>query len=143
MKQFDTTKPYQTRSGLKVGELLTYLPCPGGPVLYYGVVVNPGGTQMIRRWETHGIIQAEHYDNDRYTQYDLVNIPEKIAGIHDECKDKVIADDDLIQLREAYQMLEDFANDPNLYGLTRYTAITAQTGVVLREVRSLLKTEAK
>ena len=48
---------------------------------------------------------------------------------------------DLTQLREAYQGLEDFANDHNLYGLSRYTAITAQTGVVLREVKKLLEQE--
>ena len=50
---------------------------------------------------------------------------------------------DLTQLREAYQGLEDFANDHNLYGLSRYTAITAQTGVVLREVKKLLEQETK
>ena len=67
--------------------------------------------------------------------------PKQTGHIYYEVRHKALPQPDLTKLREAYRGLENFANDPNLYGLSRYTAITAQTGVVLREVQRLLEQE--
>ena len=75
MKQFDPSKPYQTRSGLKVGELHKYKIKYKDVVLekFYSTIYFDTDHEVIHTWLLDGKSDSDH----RNSENDLVNIPEK------------------------------------------------------------------
>ena len=94
MKQFDPSKPYQTRSGLKVGELHKYKIKYNDIVLekFYSTIYFDTDHEVIHTWLLDGKSDSDH----RNSEYDLVNTPEKEeAEMTDECKQYREGDDTL------------------------------------------------
>ena len=75
MKQFDPSKPHQTCSGLKVGELHKYKIKYNDIVLekFYSTIYFDTDHEVIHTWLLNGKSDSDH----RNSEYDLVNVPEK------------------------------------------------------------------